>query len=84
MGAEGGQQAALSSVQQKDSFDWAVGALRDLADDAREYMERLEEVRDLTGRAEAIRDEVWKVVKERALEEMEEEERQEEEDGNEF
>ncbi|KAG8908486.1 hypothetical protein FRB99_005844 [Tulasnella sp. 403] len=72
VGTESGPQPTLHSASQLESFEWAIGVLRELADDAREYMERLEEVRELTGQAEAVRSEIWRVVREKALDEMEE------------
>lgn len=63
--------AVLSAKSQVESLDWALGVLRELADDGREYTGRLEEIRDGLGRAGDVRDVVWKCVRSEALAEME-------------
>ncbi|KAG8978135.1 hypothetical protein FRC05_011251 [Tulasnella sp. 425] len=68
---DGAPNATLASASQLESFEWAINVLRDLTDDTREYMDRLEEVRELTGKAGAVRKDVWRVIKEKALEELE-------------
>lgn len=73
VGQEGVPSATLPSASQLESYEWAIGMIRDLGDDTREYMERLNEVRELSGHAGAARKEVWRVIKEKALEEMDEE-----------
>lgn len=68
---DGAPNATLASASQLESFEWAINVLRDLTDDTREYMDRLEEVRELTGKAGAVRKDIWRVIKEKALEELE-------------
>lgn len=64
-------RAVLIPQSQIDSLDWALGVLRELADDGREYTARLEEIRDGLGKAGEVRNVVWKAVREEAVEEME-------------
>ncbi|KAG8867593.1 hypothetical protein FRB97_003203 [Tulasnella sp. 331] len=82
VGPEGAPHATLHTASQHESFEWGLGILRELADDAREYMARLEEVREECGKARGVRKEVWRIVREKALEEMEEEERAQEGDDD--
>lgn len=60
----------LSTQSQAESLEWAMGGLRDLADDGKEYTLRLEEIRDGLGQARAIRTAVWRQARVEALEEM--------------
>ncbi|KAG9011104.1 hypothetical protein FRB94_009247 [Tulasnella sp. JGI-2019a] len=83
VGPENAPHATLHTASQHESLEWGIGILRDLADDAREYMARLEEVREECGKARAVRKEVWRIVREKALGEMEEEERAQEGDEGE-
>ncbi|KAG8998808.1 hypothetical protein FRB90_012230, partial [Tulasnella sp. 427] len=62
--------ATLASASQLESFEWALNVLRDLTDDTREYMDRLEEIREHTGKAGAVRKDVWRVIKQKALDEL--------------
>lgn len=71
----------MGPASQAQNFEWAVDILRELYDDTREYMDRLDELRELSGAAEASKKEVWKLIKERALEEMEGQDSQGEDDG---
>lgn len=60
----------LSPQSQIESLEWALGVLRELADDGKEYTSRLEEIRDGLGHAGAVRGAVWRECRVEALEEM--------------
>jgi len=49
-----------------------LAILRELQDDGREYVERLEEIREGLGDVRAQRDTVWNIVRERAVMELQE------------
>lgn len=55
---------------QMEALVKALATLRELQDDGREYVERLEEVRELLGDVRAQRDTVWKDVRTKALSEL--------------
>lgn len=59
-----------SPEMQLESLEKSLAALRELQDDGREYVERLEEIREGLGDIKAQRDEIWTMVRERALKEM--------------
>ncbi|KAH7883826.1 hypothetical protein F5I97DRAFT_1895935 [Phlebopus sp. FC_14] len=59
-----------SPEMQQDSLEKSLAALRELQDDGREYVERLEEIREGLGDARAQRDVVWTMVRERAIKEL--------------
>jgi hypothetical protein len=63
----------LTPHTQMESLEWSLGVLRELADDGREYVERLQEIRDGLGRARSIRKVVWTECRLRALEDMDKE-----------
>lgn len=48
----------------------ALATLRELQDDGREYIERLEEIREGLGEVQTQRKGIWTLVRERALKEM--------------
>jgi hypothetical protein len=56
---------------QMDVLNKALVILRELQDDGREYVERLQEIREGIGDAKAQRSSIWDMVRERAIEEME-------------
>jgi len=60
----------LAPKSQIESFQWALGVLRELADDGREYTGRLEQIRDGLGNAGGLRGAVWRECRVEALEEM--------------
>jgi len=49
-----------------------VGVLQELQDDSREYVDRLEEIREGIGSALCQRDALWSLIREKALSEMKE------------
>lgn len=53
-----------------DNLEKSMATLRELQDDGREYIERLEEIREGVGFARTQRDGVWTLVRERALKEL--------------
>lgn len=52
------------------NLEKSLATLRELQDDGREYVERLEEIRESLGGAKTQRDAVWTMVRERALKEL--------------
>ncbi|KAG8927368.1 hypothetical protein FRC02_008251 [Tulasnella sp. 418] len=70
----------LPPKSQMESFEWSLNVLRELADDSREYMERLEDIRDGLGVSRAMRKEVWTIAREQAVEEMDAEDEEQESD----
>ncbi|KAI0034950.1 hypothetical protein K488DRAFT_76957 [Vararia minispora EC-137] len=56
--------------QQVDMLERAIQQLRELEDDGREYVERLEEIREGLGDVRAQRDNVWKFVRTNAVREL--------------
>lgn len=56
---------------QQENLEKSLAQLRDLQDDQREYVERLEEIRDTLGEVRLQRDAVWGVVRRKAIEELE-------------
>jgi len=60
----------LSPSSQLESLEWAIGVLRELADDGKEYTSRLEEIRDGLGHARSVRGVVWRECRTEALDEM--------------
>lgn len=59
-----------SPEMQQDSLEKALATLRELQDDGREYVERLEEIRESLGDARSQRDVVWEMVREKAVKEI--------------
>ncbi|KLO20514.1 hypothetical protein SCHPADRAFT_897793 [Schizopora paradoxa] len=59
-----------SPQMQLENLEKSLSALRELADDSREYSERLVEIREDLGDVRRQRDLVWKKVRENALEEL--------------
>ena len=55
---------------QRENLEKSLSTLRELQDDVREYVERLQEVRESLGDIRAQRDEVWTMVRTSALQEL--------------
>jgi hypothetical protein len=55
---------------QRENLEKSLSTLRELQDDVREYVERLQEVRESLGDIQAQRDEVWTMVRTNALQEL--------------
>lgn len=55
---------------QVEMLEKSVSQLRELEDDTREYVERLEEIRESLGEVQAQRDLVWRVVRTNAVREL--------------
>jgi len=55
---------------QLDSLERSLAILRELQDDGREYVERLQEIREGLGDVRAQRNVVWDLVRERAVKEL--------------
>jgi hypothetical protein len=55
---------------QRENLEKSLSTLRELQDDVREYVERLQEVRECLGDIRAQRDEVWTMVRTIALQEL--------------
>jgi hypothetical protein len=58
-----------------EGLEKAIGSLRELEDDGREYVERLEEIREGLGEVRDERNGVWGMVRQEAIEEMQEDAR---------
>lgn len=57
--------------QQEEVLEKGLATLRDLQEDGREYVERLEEIREGLGWVQNQKRALWTVIRERALKEME-------------
>ena len=57
---------------QLDKLEKSLSNLRELQDDGREYVERLEEIRGGLGDARTQRDGVWELVRRKAIQELQE------------
>lgn len=55
---------------QLDRLEKSVAVMRELQDDGREYMERLEEIREGLGDVRAQRNVIWDMVREHAVKEL--------------
>jgi len=55
---------------QRENLEKSLSTMRELQDDVREYVERLQEVRESLGDIRAQRDEVWTMVRTSALQEL--------------
>ncbi|ESK98481.1 hypothetical protein Moror_231 [Moniliophthora roreri MCA 2997] len=66
----GEQSHFTSPPQQQENLERAMAALRDLQDDGREYVERLQEIREGLGDVRAHRNGIWDMVRERAVQEL--------------
>ncbi|KAJ7462703.1 hypothetical protein B0H11DRAFT_1815747 [Mycena galericulata] len=61
-----------SPETQLDGLEKSLATLRELQDDGREYTERLEEIREGLGDVRAQRNGIWALVREKAVEELQE------------
>lgn len=68
--ALGGSERFISSQSQLETFEWCLGVMRELADHGKEYLSRLEEIRNGLGQAGAVRSSVWQAGRRTALDEM--------------
>jgi hypothetical protein len=59
-----------SPEMQLDSLEKSLATLRELQDDGREYLERLQEIRDGLGDVIAQRSGIWDIVREKAVKEL--------------
>ncbi|KAJ2928904.1 hypothetical protein H1R20_g8183, partial [Candolleomyces eurysporus] len=59
-----------SPERQMETLEKSLCTLRELQDDGREYVERLQEIREGLGDVRAQRDIIWNVVRERAVKEL--------------
>ena len=65
------EPSALVDPQiQRGTLEKALMAIKELQDDSREYVERLEEIREGLGDLRTQRDLVWRKIRENALEEL--------------
>ncbi|KAF8845326.1 hypothetical protein BDN67DRAFT_961638 [Paxillus ammoniavirescens] len=55
---------------QHDTLEKSLATLRELQDDGREYVERLEEIRESLGDVRSQRNVIWEMVREKAIKEM--------------
>lgn len=62
----------MVAQQQEETLEKGLATLRDLQEDGREYVERLEEIREGLGWVRSQKQSLWTVIRERALKEMEE------------
>jgi hypothetical protein len=60
----------VSPEVQLDRLEKSIGVLRELQDDGREYVERLEEIREGLGDVRAQRNVIWDWVREHAVKEL--------------
>jgi hypothetical protein len=60
----------VSPEVQLDRLEKSIGILRELQDDGREYVERLEEIREGLGDVRAQRNVIWDWVREHAVKEL--------------
>ncbi|KIJ68661.1 hypothetical protein HYDPIDRAFT_45899, partial [Hydnomerulius pinastri MD-312] len=59
-----------SPEMQQDTLEKSLATLRELQDDGREYVERLEEIREGLGDARSQRNIVWEMAREKGIKEM--------------
>lgn len=70
-GTEPFEQTHFASPEmQLDSLEKSLATLRELQDDGREYVERLQEIREGLGDVRAQRNGIWEVVRERGVKEL--------------
>ena len=72
------QSVTIAQPHQLDLMTKSVALIRELQEDSRECQERLEEIMDTLGKVKNLRDQVWSVMRARAIEEMEAEREPEE------
>lgn len=62
-------QAAAPSEKEK-RLESAIAVIKELQDDGREYVERLEEIREGLGDVRAQRDVIWNMIRENSVKEL--------------
>jgi hypothetical protein len=67
------ETVTLAPVHQVELVNRSVLAVRELQEDSKECMERLEEIREMLGKVRSLRDAVWAIMRSRAIAEMESE-----------
>jgi hypothetical protein len=60
----------VSPEMQLENLEKGLATLRELQDDGREYVERLQEIREGLGEVRAQRNGVWEMVREKAVKEL--------------
>lgn len=60
----------ITDPHHEEFIEKYLAALRDLQEDAREYVERLEEIRDGLGFVRSQKQALWTVIREHAIKEM--------------
>ena len=66
----GANDRYISPQSQLETFEWCLGVMRELADHGKEYLGRLEEIRNGLGDARAVRGAVWTACRKTALDEL--------------
>jgi len=64
---------AVESGHQAELVTRSMLAIRELQEDSKECMERLEEIREMLGKVKGLRDAVWAIMRSQAIAEMENE-----------
>lgn len=62
----------LTLEAQMETLEKSLAVLRDFQDDGREYVERLEEIREAVGDVKRQKEAAWDIVREKALRELQE------------
>jgi hypothetical protein len=72
---QAGTQEVISVIPQHqvELVTRSMHAIRELQEDSKECMERLEEIREMLGKVKGLRDAVWAIMRSRAIGEMEHE-----------
>jgi hypothetical protein len=60
----------LTPEAQMETLEKSLAVLRDFQDDGREYVERLEEIRETIGDVKKQKDVVWGIIREKAIREL--------------
>ena len=60
----------LTPEAQMETLEKSLAVLRDFQDDGREYVERLEEIREVIGDVKKQKEAVWDIVREKAVREL--------------
>ncbi|KAI0702461.1 hypothetical protein BC835DRAFT_1320757 [Cytidiella melzeri] len=62
----------LTPEAQMETLEKSLAVLRDFQDDGREYVERLEEIREAIGDVKKQKEAIWDIVREKAVRELQE------------